>query len=338
MMSRSERDLQAVEWCLTLAEGELDGMAHQDFEAWIADGDNAAALDDALRVWRVADQAADLPEVLRLRQRGLKAFQQAQGQRWRHHVPPLRWVAVAAAVGGLIVLSAMFYTPTQVYRTGVGERQVAMLADGSRLSLDADTEVRVRLGGSRRDLTLARGRAKFDVARDPLRPFAVTAGAKVVVATGTSFSVELIRREARVLLYEGHVALMDRTQAEATSGETKSGRDSTATYTALQPGREYVARLDLPPSAPQVTVVDPVRSLSWEAGQLNFEDEPLSSALERVNRYSRRKVRLSDPRLGRLPVNGVFEAGDVDAFVEAMTAFNGLHAIESDDGVTLRPF
>lgn len=332
------RDLEAAEWCVSLAEGELDRPSRAAFEAWIEDETNAVAFDEALRVWRAAAQSADAPEVLRLRQRALKQFQRAQGRRWRHRLArPGLWAAAAACVGVLIVGFSLLNTPTRTYRTGVGERQIAVLADGSRISLDADTEVRVRLTRERRDLTLQQGRAKFDVARDPLRPFAVTAGDKVVVATGTSFSVELLRREARVLLYEGHVAVMDKVLAEASPSHKRSSGGTAPAYAGLEPGRELVAPLDASSSPPRVTAVDPARSLSWEGGQLNFEDEPLASAVERINRYSERKVRLADPTLEKLTVNGVFDAGDIDAFLEAVTTFNRLRVAESDDAVTLRP-
>src|SRR3546814_14684556 len=45
--------------------------------------------------------------------------------------------------------------------------------------------------------------------KDPLRPFSVAAAGKIVVATGTEFSVELLGRETRVILYEGHVAVLN---------------------------------------------------------------------------------------------------------------------------------
>jgi transmembrane sensor len=72
------------------------------------------------------------------------------------------------------------------------------------------------------------------------------------------------------------------------------------------------------PSA-QIVAVDPVRTLSWEGGQLVFLDEPLSSAVERVNRYSTDKLAIGDEVAGRVLISGVFTAGDTPAFVEGVT-------------------
>src|SRR3546814_16920388 len=84
-----------------------------------------------------------------------------------------------------------------------------MLDDDSRLSLDANTRVRVKYSRAGRQLWLEEGRARFEVAKDPLRPFSVAAAGKIVVATGTEFSVELLGREPPVILYEGHVAVLN---------------------------------------------------------------------------------------------------------------------------------
>jgi hypothetical protein len=89
---------------------------------------------------------------------------------------------------------------------------------------------RVRMSGKQRELTLVRGRAKFDVAKDPLRPFTVVAGDKIVVATGTSFSVEMVGKDVRVLLYHGRVSVLDR-GAKAGAGKELQ----------LNPGDEMIA-------------------------------------------------------------------------------------------------
>jgi transmembrane sensor len=74
-------------------------------------------------------------------------------------------------------------------------------------------------------------------------------------------------------------------------------------------------------STARILPTDAPRSLSWEAGQLNFVNEPLSSAVERMNRYSKQKLVLGDAELATFGINGVFTAGDIDAFIEGVTTF-----------------
>jgi transmembrane sensor len=62
------------------------------------------------------------------------------------------------------------------------------LADGSVVDLGPDSEVAVDYGARSRHVRLARGRSRFDVAREA-RPFVVDAGGGSVTARGTSFDV-----------------------------------------------------------------------------------------------------------------------------------------------------
>lgn len=332
----SDRDEQAAFWCLSLAEGELGEADRAAFDGWVADPENAKAFEDAARVWNTADAAAEMPELIHMRSAALESFRHANQRRWTKRIQP-RWYWISALAASLVIAvftASMLFTPTKVYRTGIGERQIAMLADGSKLSLDADTEVDVKLGRDRRELILVRGRAKFDVAKDPLRPFTVTAGEKMVVATGTSFSVELINRQVHVLLYEGHVAVLDGKEHKPV-GQRAVARTSATADQALTPGKELVTAADVAAAA-TINDADLPRSLSWEAGQLSFDDEPLASAVARMNRYSREKLVVGDAVAANARVNGVFTAGDTDAFLEGLTALNVVRLDRRGDEITIR--
>ncbi|MDZ4376318.1 MAG: hypothetical protein U1C74_33460, partial [Phenylobacterium sp.] len=168
---------------------------------------------------------------------------------------------------------------------------------------------------------------------------------KVVVATGTAFSVELVRREVRVVLYEGRVALLQRKGPNAAASRLAPTRRM-AEERLLEPGREVTlpevpaaATLGAPPPAPRaastVSAVDPVRSLSWEAGLLVFENEPLSVVVERMNRYAERPIRLGDANVGDLHVSGVFRAGDTDALTQGLNAAFNVRSRADNRSVTL---
>ncbi|MDB5575403.1 MAG: anti-FecI sigma factor FecR [Bradyrhizobium sp.] len=332
-----DRDDQAAMWCLSLAEGELPRHERDAFDLWLGDPENATAFDDAARVWNAAEGAADRPELIHMRRAALESYQRANQRRWATRISAKwYWGSGIAAVFVLALLSTVLLRePLHVYQTGIGERRIAMLDDGSKLSLDADTEVDVRLRKDRRELVLVHGRAKFDVAKDPLRPFTVTAGDRMVVATGTSFSVEMLEHRVHVLLYEGHVAVLDRRDDKPVPQEVAVRARNVAADQALTPGKELVATLD--GSAPAtVTQADMARSLSWESGQLSFDDEPLPSAVARMNRYSAEKLAVGDQAAAKIRVNGVFTAGDTDAFVEGVSALNGVRAERGAAQITLR--
>jgi transmembrane sensor len=163
----------------------------------------------------------------------------------------------------------------------------------------------------------------------------VRVGDKVVVATGTSFSVELLQSQAHVLLYEGRVAVLDVKKEKPVLQKQRDRVTLSSADALLLPGRELVVAVNSPSAAAIVEPVNTSRSLSWESGQLSFEDEPLSIAVERVNRYSKRKVVIADPSIARMHVNGIVNVGDVDAFVEAVTAFNPVRVVSNANEIRL---
>jgi transmembrane sensor len=226
----------------------------------------------------------------------------------------------------------------QAFATGLGERRIVALSDGSRISLDASTIVQFAYSRDKRQLWLKQGRAKFDVAKDPLRPFSVSAANKMVVATGTSFSVECIENQVRVVLYDGHVAVLE------SSGKNEPhpidvGPKQVPVDRLLSIGNELIlpaakaSGVRLEPVS--IEPIDPGRSLSWESGLLVFEDEPLALAIDRMNRYAKRPLVIADPSVARLRISGVFRAGDTDALVEGLAAAFGVEARQGADAISL---
>ena len=325
----------ASAWCLRLSEGPLGPAEQQAFDAWLdEDQKNLPAFERSVAVWQRYGDASTAPEFIEVRERALATFRRRNRRRWAQR--GLGWRAISAIAASLVLIlicSLWYQAQPDVYRTGVGERRIVMLADGSRVSLDAATELDVKMGGNRRELNLVSGRAKFDVAKDPLRPFSVRVGRKLVVATGTSFSVEMVNGRMRVILYEGQVAVLD-APGSGKAIPLRLERRAVPADQALKPGRELVAALDQPVAI--VAVADLPRSLSWESGQLVFNDEPLNLAVTRVNRYAAKPVVL-EGGVGSLPVNGVFNTGDVDAFLIGVEETLPVRVTRGTDAITISP-
>src|SRR5690606_6140981 len=94
---------------------------------------------------------------------------------------------------------------TQAFRTVVGQQEAVTLPDGSTVTLNTDTRVRTVADSEKRLVYLDRGQAFFQVAKDPRRPFVVTAGGRTVTAVGTAFDVRVDEGTFRVVLVEGRV-------------------------------------------------------------------------------------------------------------------------------------
>lgn len=76
------------------------------------------------------------------------------------------------------------------FSTGTGEKKIITLQDGSRLTLDAATTIKVQDDfSSSRKINLQDGQVFFDVKTDAQRPFTIVSDGLTTTVLGTSFSI-----------------------------------------------------------------------------------------------------------------------------------------------------
>jgi transmembrane sensor len=295
-----------------------DGVTSSpDFETWLRDPANQVAWNQVSGPWEFFDQVAHAPEMVAARHQALEDAQRTDGRLSR---PALirRWagaIAAALVIGVVGTASHWWLTRPDDYRTAAGERRVVTLSDGSKLSLDAESEVTVHYEKHARILHLLQGQARFDVAHDKQRPFSVAAGTQKVIATGTAFNIDMAGPKVLVTLIEGRVLVLDE------SGDAPPGRPK---IIELRAGQQLSTA---PSAAPAIAQANVQRVTAWTIGQLMFDDEPLSSVVERVNRYGATQIVIADPKVGAMKISGVFNAGDVAGFVEIVTHYLPVRAV-----------
>lgn len=342
MIERRREDVQAqaIAWRLRLGDGPLTSEDRAAYEAWrAADAEHAAAFDIIEDIWTAVGERANRPGVVLMRGAALTDLRSVSRRtRLRSWLGQPRLAAMAAGLAAALALGSLVLWSVNAPRTistGLGERQAVMLADGSRVSLDAESAVTVRLAHDRRALTLEQGRARFTVAHDPLRPFTVRAGDRTIVAIGTDFSVERIDGAVRVILYEGRVAALTtpRANSREQTEPVRVGKDRRSIDRALNPGEELVLAGDHAAITP--AALDPGRSLAWEAGQLAFSNETLGRAVARMNRYADRPLKVADAETAAVRISGAFTAGDTEAFVEGVTGVFPILARREGENIVL---
>src|ERR1700722_2261710 len=352
--TESQSLVEAALWLTRLQEAGADTNAA--FETWLDKRpEHAAAWQQVNEPWTLIGEHSAVPELVELRRAAL-ADAHSQTRERSLHAPWWGWrprAAVAAVALGLTVGGAVLWHSAQsdAYRTAAGERRTVTLIDGSTLTLDSQTEVRVRYTHTARDLTLTRGQARFEVAHDVERPFSVTAGGEKVVATGTVFNVDLLGSKVLVTLIEGHVVVLPQrhgslafdSSGDAAAQRSTRNADRSAppvpaerTTRMQQSGRgvELVAGEQLivsPVEAPTIERVNLDRATAWQNGELVFENEALSSVIARINRYTRARIELTDASTADLKISGVFHTGDVDGFVSTITSYLPVRVIGADD-------
>lgn len=279
-----------------------------EFQTWAGDSENQRALQAVeAGLAGLAGQGGS-PELLAMRRDALARARRMGARRFlpRH--------ALRYAAAGIVLLmglgSALYlqFGRAQSFETETGERRVVALPDGSRVSLDSNSQVRVRYSETGRSLELDHGRARFDVAHDMRRPFTVRAGNETVVAVGTSFDVERLGPKVVVTLIQGRIVVKH-------AGH--DGPHKSVAPVAMTAGQELVAADGVHAS---VTPANLQVANAWEAGRLVFRDETLAEAVERVNRYTDQPLTV-DPSVASIRISGSFNAGDVGSFVSAVTGY-----------------
>ena len=226
------------------------------------------------------------------------------------------WMSAAAATAGFwFVLRALPHNLRErSYETGIGETKVVPLEDGSLVTLNTQSRVTVAYSAERRDISLARGEALFDVAKDKARPFVVLAGGMQVRAVGTSFTVKLVPNEpVQVLVREGVV-------------EVKRPDIPTAPPVRVSAGSQAVASDNAPIVAASLSPSEVDKVLAWQIGRIAFEGETLRKAAADFARYSDTRIVIDDPAVSNMTITGLFVSNDPVGFAKAVALSLNLHA------------
>lgn len=340
---------EASEWWLRLQE---ESIADADIETWsrwmAASPAHAKAFDDLSALW---DVSADLTSEMMLQARqaavatppvmpapvaAVPPLSMRHGRR-----PPRRsraWaLAIAATLGALAIgFFAKDWMPSTDavpevapvrIASEAGERRHVRLSDGSTVDLDASSVVVLRFTAARRDITLAQGRAYFDVAHDASRPFEVLANGVSTRAVGTRFSVSHRAHDVvSVAVGEGRV------QVRLADGE--HALPASAAMVEIGVDEQVDARVDDGLQAPRR--IDAGSTMSWRQGSMSYQAESLENVIEDLNRYSSIPIRLQDPALGRLLVTGRWDSASVDRWVEGLARALGLSLVRESDHLLLR--
>jgi transmembrane sensor len=234
--------------------------------------------------------------------------------------------AGAAIAATLTAVAVAPMLAMKTYRTQPGEQRRLVLADGSDVTLDTDSELKVWLTGKQRVMVLDRGQAFFKVAKDKARPFRVFAGGDEVRALGTAFGVRRQGEGAKVTLEEGRVGIY---HAKAST----PARPADKPAAVLEAGQQAVLA---PQAAPVVAQADMRRAQAWRSGRLILEDSSLADAAAELNRYGAPQIVIADAPTGAVRVSGVFHLRERSAFVESVTAAFPVQVVRrTDDEIVL---
>lgn len=300
----------AERWFLRLQRGACSDDERRAFRAWQqASPANAAAYARVASLYR---SSADFAQNPAYRVAGQAARERAEREgRLRRRLR--RWTGSLAVAATLVLAVGAGWRlwdpmqPPQSYVTAIGQQRDVSLDDGSRIRLDTNSALVVHYSRKHRDVVLERGRAQFDVAHAPQRPFIVHAGPGTVRAVGTQFQVHYQDDAVQVVLLEGVV------KVSAPAAGDKDRRLSTI----MTPGQ----RLDFDAGGLwTIASADTDTARGWTRGELIFRQRTLHELLDEANRYSAVQIHIGDASLYDLRVSGVFDNSDQASLLQALEA------------------
>jgi transmembrane sensor len=193
------------------------------------------------------------------------------------------------------------------YRTGIGEQRIVKLPDGSIVTLNTRSQIKVRLEPEQRVVELTDGEALFEVAHDVHRPFRVIAGATAVQAVGTQFNVKRRPNDTTVAVVQGIVEV----RSVAPDGSASDpGVDRPERLIA---GEQ--ARMSAQGKLLQHGIAEMDRVVAWRERRLIFRNEPLASIAAEFNRYNEAQLTIQGNATGARLITGVFDADNPGALI-----------------------
>ena len=290
---------QAIDWMVKLRAGTPDARLQERFTAGLLmDRAHRQAWDtlqerlgDTFKPFRTLDQR--LPgQAGEARQVLLKP--QASRR------DALRVIAGLGLLGGGLLLDSKTQLGESLLadlHTARGQRQNFNLADGSRLSLNAESAVDLRFNDRQRLVILRRGELVIDVAPDANRPLIVRTAEGEIRALGTRFLVAQEADASRLVVLQHSV------EARLFDGTTRVVKEGQA---ALLSTRNVTLASD-----------DERGRAEWLNGRLNVLDESLEQVIDALRPYSRGFVRVA-PEVRGLRVQGVFPLDAPDRTLDAL--------------------
>jgi transmembrane sensor len=279
----------------------------------------------------------------------------------RRRIRRRRQLGAATAVAALCLVLAGVWP----WRAGAGRATLPLavpgglvvapekrvLQDGTLVELKGGAEIAVAFTATLRCVTLLKGEAHFQVARNERWPFAVDAGGVQVRAVGTAFSVERDAAKVEVVVTEGRVAVEkpvvavppDAAASPSVELSTPAPSQTIAYADAGQRVVLSVAVATEPAAVVAVSAEEIAERLAWRAPRVEFSGTPLAEAVAMMNRSVGTEpgrlqlmIDAGSAGLAKEPISGIFRADNTETFVRMLELSLGVQVERRGNHIVLK--
>lgn len=306
---------QALHWFVRLRDVDAGEGVWLEFQDWLeADPAHGPAYDLAEQVWVALDQAHSAEIIVAPIAANDAGPAPARSRRSR------TWMSMTAAAAAIVLAAGLWPEISgqgrfRTYNTDAAPRDV-VLSDGSRLSMNRYSEMRVRIGSRDRAVALTGGEVAFDVAHDARRPFVIDADDHEVRVLGTAFNVLMHGDRFSVGVRRGLVSVSGTGVADGVRLAAGQQIDQTGATGAV------------------LSRVDPDQPSAWREGVLVYRDTALDTVADDLSRYLNKPVSIS-PSARALRFTGALRIGDEATMLRQLQDFVPIRVTRANDGIQL---
>lgn len=252
---------------------------------------NQMSEQDAMKSWDVDEMEATRIRLLSNLDARISIDEIPQKKSWK---PALR---IAASVALILGLTWFFYQQNETAdvgqpsiqlvekRTSAGQKLSVILPDGSKVRLNAGSEISYVEGFNKaiREVHL-KGEGFFEVIKNPKKPFKVVTENMTTTVLGTSFNVDAYDQSEKVTVATGKVEVALRKNTTTNGAKVYITPKEQATITASGDGLN-------------VNTVELDDVLAWKDNRLVFRNVSLLEASEELEKWFGVEIRFANDKI-----------------------------------------
>ena len=193
-----------------------------------------------------------------------------------------------------------------------------VLPDGSTVILDAKTKVDIKYFKNKREVNIISGKALFDVAKNPNKPFIVNANMIKVEVLGTNFEVKNEEDKISVDVISGKV-------------KVEENKDNKFEELAILTSGKRIS-FDKENNKIILKDIDIKNIASWKDGILFFQDYSLKKSINEFRKYKDINIFI-DNNIKKYMISGSFKIDEFDKFLFALSKIYSLKIDRKDNHI-----
>ncbi|MBR9911529.1 MAG: DUF4880 domain-containing protein [Gammaproteobacteria bacterium] len=318
MQSQTSTEEDTKELTNWLNEDPVHMRAYTEYQEVAWSLDDLAALPESAAIFDFD------PETTPTKRLGLKEKMVAR-LGWLS-MPQAGWALASFMVVAIMAIFILEPAPTVHrvdYQTQVGEIRSLTLADGSQVTVGADSHIESEISEADRFVRLLKGEAFFEIVKAAGVPFWVEVDDTVVQVVGTTFSINRSSQRIKVSVLEGVV------RVSAAAPTVNDPFTSEARHIELREGQQVLRAVGGEFS--EIIALPTAEMESWRTGWLSYKSEPLIDVISDANRYFEGEIVIGENSLNKVLVTLSISTSDISMLPAMLTASLPLEVVKEDE-------